>query len=93
MIDHDGNEFPKNREIGDHQYLVQYYKGDAEESKTDDLDGTRFVLGENLDIMRKMRKRVDYNNHVDKIETLEKKTEEVLERSRRVISKIEQGGF
>jgi uncharacterized protein (UPF0332 family) len=93
MFDHDGNKFPKNMDIREHQYLVQYYKGDAEESKTDDLDGTRFDLGEDLDNMRKMRKRVDYNDHVDKIEKLEKKTVEVLERSRRVISKIERGGF
>jgi uncharacterized protein (UPF0332 family) len=93
MFDHDRNEFPKNIGIGEHQYLVQYYKGAAEESKPDDLDGTRFDLGEDLDNMRKMRKRVDYNDHVDKIEKLEKKTAEVLERSKRVIQKIERGGF
>ncbi|MBN1234527.1 MAG: hypothetical protein JW999_00580 [Methanotrichaceae archaeon] len=93
MFDHDGNEFPRDMGMGEHQYLVQYYKGDAEESKTDDLDGTRFDLGKDLDSMRIMRKRVDYHDRVDKIESLEKKTDEVLKRSRRVISKIERGGF
>jgi len=91
MFNHDGNNFPGN--IGEHTYLVQYYKGEADESKTDDLDGTRYSLGKDLDRMRIDRKRVDYWDYVDKIEKLEKMTIEVLKRSKRVISKIELGGF
>ncbi len=95
MFDHDKNDFPKRigEYIGEHQYLVQYYKGETEESKTDDIDGTRYNLGKDLDRMRIDRKRVDYHDYVDKIEKLEKKTTDVLIRSRRVISKIEKGGF
>jgi uncharacterized protein (UPF0332 family) len=91
MFNHDGNKFPEN--IGEHKYLVQYYKGEAEESKTDDLDGTRYSLGKDLDRMRVDRKMVDYHDYVDKIEKLEKKTTDVIKRSRRVIAKIEHGGF
>lgn len=80
-------------DIGEHQYLAQYYKGETEESKPDDMDGTRYNLGKDLDRMRIDRKRVDYHDYVDKIEKLEKKTTDVLIRSRRVISKIEKGGF
>lgn len=92
MLDNDHNNFPP--EMKDHhKYLVQYFKGELEESKVDDLDETRKIIGKDLNSMRHDRRKVDYENYVSDLEKMDKTVTDVLKRARRVILKIERGGF
>ena len=90
MINKDDNQFPQRHDH--HKYLVRYYKGELNESKSD-VEGIRSKLGKDLDIMRRFRVNVDYDDDVRKIGNLSKTTADVLKRSKRVISDIESGGF
>jgi uncharacterized protein (UPF0332 family) len=91
MLNKDNNDFP--RKYDHHRYLVDYYKGELVESKSD-VEGIRRKIGKDLDVMRGFRGNVDYDDEVkSKIKNLEKTTEDVLKRSKRVISDIERGGF
>jgi uncharacterized protein (UPF0332 family) len=90
MINKDNNSFPLRHDH--HKYLVAYYKGDTDESKPD-VEGIRSKLGKDLDIMRRFRTNVDYDDNVRKLGDLYKTTADVLKRSKRVISDIERGGF
>jgi len=92
MIEKDHNKFPPD-EKEHHKYLVKYFKGELEESKTDNLDGTRDRIGRDLNSMRHDRKRVDYDNYICELEKLNGRASDVITRSRRVITKIERGGF
>lgn len=49
MINKDNNEFPSRQDH--HKYLVRYFKGDLDESKSD-VEGIRSKLGKDLDVMR-----------------------------------------
>lgn len=92
MINNDHHNFPhETREH--HKYLAKYFRGELEESKPDDLDGTRERIGNDLNSMRFDRRKVDYEDYVCNLERLEKKATEVLKRSRRVVLKLERGGF
>jgi uncharacterized protein (UPF0332 family) len=91
MLKKDRNDFPPNIK-SQHKYLVQYYKGDLTESKTDTC-GTRLKLGKDLDSMRIDRSAVDYHDVLEKKDSLDKTTSDVLRRSKNVIAIVEQGGF
>lgn len=90
MLNKDNNIFPLRYDH--HKYLVAYYKGDLPESKSD-VEGIRSKLGKDLDIMRRIRSKVDYDDDISKLGNLEKTTADVLRRSKRVILDIERGGF
>lgn len=90
MLNKDNNNFPLRQDH--HKYLVNYYKGELDESKSD-VEGIRLKLGKDLDIMRIARGNVDYREDVSKLGNLEEKTKDVLRRSKRVISYLERGGF
>ncbi|RQW77060.1 MAG: HEPN domain-containing protein [Methanothrix sp.] len=92
MIEKDLNKFPPE-EKEHHKYLVKYFKGEADESKTDNLDGTRDRIGRDLNSMRHDRRKADYENYVCELERLNETASDVIKRSRRVISSIERGGF
>jgi uncharacterized protein (UPF0332 family) len=90
MLTKDNNPFPLRYDH--HKYLVRYYKGDLDESKSD-VEGIRSIIGKDLNIMRIFRGNVDYDDDVSKIGNLDETTADVLMRSKRVISNIERGGF
>lgn len=90
MLNKDNNNFPQ--QYDHHKYLVDYYKGELDESKPD-VEGIRLKLGKDLDIMRRFRGNVDYDDDVSKLGNLDKATLDVLKRSKRVISDIDRGGF
>jgi uncharacterized protein (UPF0332 family) len=91
MLTKDNNQFPTR--IDHHRYLARYYKGDLDESKSD-VEGIRSIIGKDLNIMRVFRGNVDYDDDVSiEIANLEETTDDVIKRSKRVISKIERGGF
>jgi uncharacterized protein (UPF0332 family) len=92
MIYTDHNSFPPDSRE-QHKYLVQYFKGESPESKPDDMDGTRERIGRDLNSMRHDRRKVDYDDKVDNLESLNKKALDVIKRSERVVSKTENGGF
>jgi uncharacterized protein (UPF0332 family) len=90
MLNKDNNDFPLRQDH--HLYLVKYYKGVLDESKSD-VEGIRKQLGKDLDIMRHSRSDVDYKDDVSKLGNLEEAAKDVIKRSKRVISDIERGGF
>lgn len=90
MLMKDNNPFPLRYDH--HKYLVRYYKGDFDESKSD-VEGIRSQIGKDLNIMRIFRGNVDYDDNISKIGNLDETTNDVLMRSKRVISNIERGGF
>ncbi|HUS75829.1 MAG TPA: hypothetical protein VMY43_07450 [Methanothrix sp.] len=92
MINNDHNSFPSGQKQY-HKYLVQYYKGEADGSKTDNIDGTREQIGKDLDSMRHDRRKVDYDDRVDNLDKLNKKVLDVIKRSKRVVLNTEIGGF
>lgn len=90
MLNKDSNDFPLRQDH--HLYLVKYYKGELDESKSD-VEGIRKKLGKDLDVMRHFRGDVDYKDDVSKLGNLEAAAKDVIKRSKRVISDIERGGF
>lgn len=90
MLNKDNNDFPLRQDH--HKYLVNYYKGELDESKSD-IEGIRLKIGKDLDVMRIARGSVDYREDISKLGNLKEKAKEVIRKSKRVISDIERGGF
>ena len=73
-----------------HQYVINYFSGKIHSSKKNDK---RTRIGSELKRMKAERIKADYDNSIGNMISLNSTVQDVLIRSERVISSLDEGGF
>lgn len=86
MCNNDNKSIPPNTPV--HQFVIKYFKGKPGEGHR---HRKRYQIGKDLDRMRIDRVKVDYSFDAGDLRSLSITAQDVLARSDRVISTIENG--
>ncbi|MCX6677824.1 MAG: hypothetical protein NTU95_07770 [Methanothrix sp.] len=73
-----------------HQYVINYFSGKIYGSKK---NNKRTKIGSELKRMKADRVKADYDNSIGNMISLNSTVQDVLIRSERVISSLDEGGF